>query len=804
MDSSAQALEEFLELLPEPAILISDRARVVGTNALAAELFGVSRSDLLTAPVDSLLTEVSAWAGAGERAVEAVGERSGAQRCVAPTENAVAGTDSAHVGTENAAPGADNGEARSQTECVLLCRDGRRLPVEVSHRPFRMHDKLLGFVIIRDITGRKRAESELKTSEERLRQAVRVSEIGIFDHDHGTDIHYWSPRQREMYGWAEAEPITIPTFLSRLHPDDREAIGIGIRRAHDPAGDGSFDVEHRIIRSDGEIRWIATRSITLFAGEGAERHPIRTVGASVDFTDRKHGEEGRERLAGTLDATPDFVAVADASQRLLYLNRAAHRLLGIEPGVDLSRVNVMERRPKWAVQLLTETAIPTAMQEGAWRGETAFLTHEGEEVPFSQVVLAHPGSDGKVAFLSTIARDISKEKRLEAQFLQAQKMEAVGQLAGGLAHDFNNLLAVILNATGLVQRDLPPEHPAQEALNDVMSASERAAELTRRVLAFSRKQVLRLQTVDLNEVLRGMMPMLRRLLGDGVDPVMFLEPDLGQIKADRTQLEQVVLNLVVNARDAMQMGGRLTIETSNVRSRAVGNADALAAGSWVAMTVSDTGIGMAPATQARLFEPYFTTKSPGRGTGLGLSMVFGIVKQSGGDITVASELGRGTTFKVQFPRVGKGGLTKDRASLKSTSQAKSEVVLLVEDEVPLRKLIASFLEQSGYVVLAAAGPLEALALAREHSEHIDLLLTDMVMPEMSGKELADQLTAERPATPVLYTTGYVDNGIVEGGVLPPDVCLLSKPFTLDELLGKVRKVIGRRGPTREAHSRDGA
>jgi len=758
VDSSLDALVHFLEFLPEAAILIEGCDRLVAVNALAAELFGRPPSRLIGARLDTLLA----------------GEFNGAD----PSESVAEPWPMAHG-------------ARRPIECTLLRPDGGRFPVEVSHRRFRIGEPSLGLAIVRDITARKRAESELRTSEERLRQAVRVSEIGIFDHDHGPDVHYWSPRQREIYGWPQDKPVSIPAFLACLHPDDLQAIAARIRRAHDPAGDGLFDVEHRIIRSDGQVRWIATRSITLFAGEGAARRPVRTVGASIDFTERKHGEEGRERLAAILDATPDFVAVGDPAGRILYLNRAACGLLGAQPGQDPSSMSIEDRRPTWALRLMVETAIPTAVREGSWRGETAFLSRDGEEIPFSQVVLAHSGSDGKVAFLSTIARDISREKRLEAQFLQAQRMEAVGRLAGGLAHDFNNLLAIILSATALAQRDLTPGQASHEALIDVMSAGERAAELTRRILAFSRKQVLRMQTVDVNEVLRSMMPMLRRLLGDRIDPVVVLDPGLGLIRADRTQLEQVVLNLVVNARDAMPAGGRLTIETCSAPGLENVRAGAGSAEACVMMTVSDTGVGMDVATRSRLFEPYFTTKSPGRGTGLGLSMVFGIVKQSGGDIAVASEVGRGTTFKVQFPRVN-GDDPPGEARGATTRSVDREVVLVVEDEVPLRKMIANILEQSGYLVLAAAGPGEALALARTHPGHIDLLLTDVVMPDMSGKELADRLAADRPATPVLYTTGYADHGIVESGVLQADVCLLSKPFTFDQLLGKVRKVIEQR------------
>jgi PAS domain S-box-containing protein len=759
MEWSVRALGQFLELLPEAAVVVANRDRVVAANARAADLCGYPHSALLHLSFLSILAP--------------------------PAGTEPATTDRTPLFVDALA--ADSGSA---AECTLLRGDGRRLPVEISHHRVQLEGESVVVVIVRDLTERKRAEAELRKSEERLRQAVRVSEIGIFDHDHASDVHHWSSRQYEIYGWPRNEPVTVPKFLARLHPDDREAIGAAIRRAHDPAGNGSFDVEHRIIRADGEVRWIATRSITLFAGEGSDRHPIRTVGACVDFTDRKLAEEGRERLAAMLDAAPDFVAITDAAGHLLYLNRFAHARLGIQPGDDLSRARARESRPDWVSKLLAETAVPTAIRDGVWRGETAFVDEGGHEVPFSQVLLAHRRADGEVAFLSTIARDISREKKLEAQFLQSQKMEAIGRLAGGVAHDFNNLLSVILNAATLAYRALPPAHPSREALEDVTAAGERAADLTRRMLAFSRKQVLRPQVVDVNEVLRGMTPMLRRLISEQIDQVTTLDPSLGLIQADPSQLEQVILNLVVNARDAMPGGGKLTIETSNgtFEERSDASRGEMHHGPCVAISVSDTGFGMDAPTKARLFEPFFTTKPVGQGTGLGLSMVFGIVKQSGGDISVESQPGRGTTFRVCFPRASDGARPTAPAAPAATTGTEYEVVLLVEDENQLRKLVANVLGQAGYRVLTAPGPREALAIAGAHAGRIDLLLTDVVMPHMSGKELADRVAAERPDTLVLFTTGYTEHSIFDAAA---DVQLLPKPFTFDELLTTVRNVLAR-------------
>jgi PAS domain S-box-containing protein len=743
MHGSREALGELLQLLPEAAIVVEDRTRIVMVNSRAAELIGCSPSQVVDAPLVSVLTDGSA-----------------------------------------PAPGAPR-------QCTLLRKDGRRLPVEVSFGEVGPEGLVLG--IVRDTTGRKLAEDELRKSEERLRQAVRVSEIGIFDHDHATDRHYWTARQREMYGWPDDEPITVPTFLARLHPDDRDAIGAGIRRAHDPKGDGSFDVEHRIIRSDGELRWISTRSITLFAGEGPERRPVRTVGASVDFTDRKLGEEGRERLAAVLDVTPDLVALVDPSGRLLYVNRSGREILGIDPGDDLSKVRIEDWRPEWAAKMLAETAIPAAMRDGAWRGETAFVDAGGFEVPFSQVVLAHRRHGGDIAFLSTVARDVSNERKLEAQFLQAQKMEAIGRLAGGVAHDFNNLLSVILNAATLAQKQLPKGHPCHADLEDVRLAGERAAELTRRMLAFSRKQVLRPQIVDVNEVLRGMAPMLRRLVREHIEQVMVLAHDLHLMKADPSHLEQVILNLVINACDAMPAGGTLTIATRNasIDERPTASQIDPTARSLVTIAVSDTGVGMDAATRAKIFEPFFTTKGIGQGTGLGLAMVFGTVQQSGGDISVESEPAQGTIFTLYFPSTTDEAVARPAPPATVASLAGSEVVLLVEDEGQLRKLVASVLRRSGYQVIAAAGPLEALTLSRGIAGPIDLLLTDVVMPQMSGKELADRLATERPATRVLFMSGYAEQSILGDGLVRSDrPPFLQKPFTFDDLLATVRRVLG--------------
>ena len=388
---------------------------------------------------------------------------------------------------------------------------------------------------------------------------------------------------------------------------------------------------------------------------------------------------------------------------------------------------------------------------------------------------------------------------LEVQLLQSQKMEAVGQLAGGVAHDFNNMLSVILNYNGFALDRCPPGHPGRGDLLEVQKAAERASALTRQLLAFSRKQVLQPDLLDLNEVAQGVQGMLRRLIGEDIEYAQVLAPDLGWVVADVGQMEQVLLNLVVNARDAMPGGGRITVSTSNLTLDAQGAAEHLevAPGPYVMLTVADDGVGMDPATQARIFEPFFTTKEKGKGTGLGLSMVYGIVHQSGGFISVKSILGAGSSFSVGLPRAVSydppGSGAEPAASRVHTG---TETILLVEDEETLRGVARRILEVAGYTVLAAASGQEALQRCAEHAGPIDLLLTDVVMPRMTGPELARALATQRPATRLLYTSGYTDDEVVRRGVRAAELHFLPKPFTEGELLEKVREVLDGAEPRR--------
>ena len=392
-------------------------------------------------------------------------------------------------------------------------------------------------------------------------------------------------------------------------------------------------------------------------------------------------------------------------------------------------------------------------------------------------------------------------RKSEEQLRQWQRVEAIGRLAGGVAHDFNNLLMTILGCSELLLRDFDPQDPRREEVEEIRRAAQRATSLTHQLLAFGRRQVLQPQVLGLNEIVENMNRMLRRLIGEDIQLLILLSPALWPVKVDPGQMEQVIMNLVVNARDAMPAGGRLTIETANVNLD-----DAYAQrhisvkpGAYVMLAVTDTGCGMDAQTQSHLFEPFFTTKEKGKGTGLGLSTVYGIIKQSGGNIWAYSEIGKGSSFKVYLPRVEEARTAYPQKPIAVSPQEGTETILLVEDEDAVRVMISRILRSKGYKVLEARHGQEAIQICGHHRGPVHLMVTDVVMPQMSGRELADRLTPLRPEMRLLYMSGYPDNAIVQHGVLDPGTAFLQKPFTLDALEGKVRELLD--SPQKGVHQR---
>lgn len=437
--------------------------------------------------------------------------------------------------------------------------------------------------------------------------------------------------------------------------------------------------------------------------------------------------------------------------------------------------------------------IRSAIANG-WECSIELLNYRKNGTPFwNQLVIAPVRDDaGQLTHFIGVQTDVTGRRQLEEQFRQAQKMEAVGRLAGGVAHDFNNLLTVINGYGQIVADGLPQEHPSRELLDEIMKAGDRAAGLTRQLLAFSRQSVLEPRVLDPNALVRGLDKMLRRLLGEDVDLATRLAPGLGRVKADPGQMEQAIVNLCVNARDAMPTGGKLTIETANADlddSYTAAYTD-MRPGPYIVVSVTDTGTGMTPEVQARVFEPFFTTKEQGKGTGLGLAMVFGFVKQSGGHVAVYSEAGRGATFKLYLPRVDAVPEVGKLSVQRGTMPRGTETVLLVEDEPAVRALGRDVLTMCGYSVLEAGNGRDALRVAEAHPGRIDLLLTDVVMPGgLGGREVAEAIIAGHPEASVLFTSGYTDDAVVRHGVLESGVHFLQKPFSPSALAQKVREVL---------------
>ncbi|TAN40122.1 MAG: response regulator [Nitrospirae bacterium] len=511
----------------------------------------------------------------------------------------------------------------------------------------------------------------------------------------------------------------------------------------------------------------------------------------------RRAEAERERLLGAIEHATDMIVVTDTGGRIQYVNPSFEVITGYARGEALGKTP----------RILKSGAQDAAFYRGLWetitsgkpwRGRLVNRKRDGTHYTEEANIAPMRDATGAIVNFVAVKRDITRELSLEAQLLQAQKMESIGRLAGGVAHDFNNLLSVILSYNEFAIAEMREGDSLRADLLEVKSAGERAAALTRQLLAFSRKQVLQPVPLNLNEIAAGLEKMLRRIVGEDIDFVQVLAPDLGVVRADPGQMEQVLMNLVVNARDAMPNGGKLTIDTSNVEideeyaTRHV----AVKPGSYVQLAITDTGCGMDERTRAQIFEPFFTTKELGKGTGLGLSTVYGIVKQSGGNVWVYSEPGRGTTFKIYLPRELSVTATVGRhSSARGASRrpAGSETILVVEDEDALRAVATRALRAAGYTVFAAANGEQALRLCAQHADPMQLLVTDVVMPGMDGRELARELVKTRPTLKVLYMSGYTDNAIVHHGMLDAGTHFLGKPFIGVDLTRKVQEVLADAG-----------
>ena len=741
-----------LETALDAVITMDPEGRIVEFNRAAEEMFGYERADITGRTVaDTIVPDSRREA-----------HHRGLARYLVTGENTVIGR---------------------RVEMTGRRADGSEFPVELAITTVQLDRRRLFTAYLRDITARKQAEEALRKSEERFRALVENSSDGICLVDREGIILYSSSSSVRVLGWPPEERKGRRAF-EFVHPDDTERFRAFFAHCLGSAGLPTA-IEVRGLHLDGG--W---RQVEVVAANHLDDPAVGAVVINFrDITLRRRAEESVREAAhqfrAVFDGALDAMVIADDEGRYVEVNAAACGLYGLSrsallghwigdfagPGLDVASI--------WA----------TFRREGRAKGELRIIRPDGRvrELEFAASADFLPGSH------LAVFRDVTQRRQLEEQLRQAQKIEAVGRLAGGVAHDFNNLLNVITGYGQMLFRRLT-DGPEREKTRAILQAADRAAGLTRQLLAFSRKQVLEPKVLDLNAVVSGMDEMMRRLIGEDIELQAELAPDLGRTRADPGQLEQVLMNLVVNARDAMPRGGRVTLETSNAEMDDAYVRDHLGArpGRYVTLAVCDTGLGMDAETQKHIFEPFFTTKEKGKGTGLGLATVYGIVKQSEGYIWVDSAPGAGTTVRVYLPWVEAEPVPEPKPPVAPEEMATrgTETVLLVEDEDMVRRMTREVLEGAGYRVLEASSGFEALRVSAGHGGRLDLLLTDVVMPGMSGRELAERLAPVRPGMKVLYMSGHTDDAIFHHGVTQAGTGFLQKPFTPDALERRVRDLLG--------------
>jgi PAS domain S-box-containing protein len=807
VESTQLKFRSLLESAPD-AIVITDRdGRIMLVNTQTEKLFGYSRDDLLGNPVESLLRRQD-LGGPGSSSL----------------------TDHTFTTGRQANPGSG---------FIGRCRDGKEIFVDVSSSPLQTQEGFLVISSVRDVTERKLAERRRSA-----RHAVRrvLSEATTLDAATpgvlqavcaglGWEVGLlWlsEPRTRGLgcLGLWHA-PGMATTELEPLRGGCSASSGVGLPSrvlgsgqtswVADPAREsacprlaaaarlGFRGVLGFPILLGGEV----FGAVEVFSQSAEEPdaellETLNNIGNQLgQFVKRKRAEqavyESEARKTAILEAALDAIITMDHEGTIVEFNPAAERVFGFARadvvGKEMAGLILPEGlRDRYRQCLASQPAGDENPSLGQ-RHELTALRADSSEFPV-ELTITPIRLEGSPLFTAYL-RDLSERKRTEAtlqkteeQFRQMQKMEAVGRLAGGVAHDFNNLLTVITGYSDMLLEMLAADGGARGLVEEIAKAGERAASLTRQLLAFSRKQVLEPRVLNLNTVVADMNKLLERLIGEDIDLATLQASNLAAVKADPGQLEQVLLNLAVNARDAMPHGGKLTIATSMIElNEADANAPDLPPGPYVLLTVNDTGCGMEPAVKARIFEPFYTTKETGKGTGLGLATVYGIIKQSGGHITVSSEPGRGTTFKIYLPCVEEPVAPLTPPPPRCDEPRGAGTVLLVEDEDGVRRLTREILQSNGYTVLEARHAGEALQLYERYGDPVQLVVTDMVMPGMNGHELAQQLLKKRPGLKVLFLSGYTDSVMLRNGLLDLGNAFLQKPFTPKALATKVRELL---------------
>jgi len=635
----------------------------------------------------------------------------------------------------------------------------------------------------RDITERKRAEEALQ-SLTLQNKAILAAVPDIIMEVDNNKVYTWANKTgyeffgddvigREAAFYFEGEQQTYDMVQSLFNGNE-----------------DVIYVESWQRRRDGKKRLLAWWCRML---KDSEEKVTGVLSTARDITEHKQMEVERDRLVAIIENTTDLISVFDPAGHLLYLNPAGRTLLGVGVREDVTNTIISDFIPNPASNPIMTEGLPTAIRQGMWTGETVLLNRRGQEFSVSQVILAHKTADGKLQILSTIMRDITERKHLESQLRHAQKMEAVGTLAGGIAHDFNNILNVILGFGNMVMDSLEADNPAKENMNEVLIAADRAAHLTKRLLVFSRKQVVEVKAVNINEIILDLQKMLVRILRENIELNLDLADKPLMVLADAGQMEQVLINLATNARDAMPEGGRLTIGTGIqvIDEEYAANYGYGEPGRYVLITVADTGKGIDEETQKKIFEPFFTTKGIGEGTGLGLAISYGIIKQHNGYIKVYSESGQGTVFRIYLPLVEETAGQDNKTEFAVSDNGGNETILVAEDDVSLRKLKRLVLESHGYSVIIAEDGEDAIAKFMGNRDKIKLAILDMIMPKKNGKEVSEAIRKVSPLTKIIFTSGYTMDIIKTRELVEAGFDFLLKPIASKDLLKKVREALDR-------------
>lgn len=669
-------------------------------------------------------------------------------------------------------------------ETIWLAKDGRRLDVSLTTSSILNSDGQMvgGSIIARDITTRKLAEEALRKANE---TSIYGSPIPIIAADRLGNVTMWNGAAQETFGWTESEVRGKPNPIIPAHESD--AASQIHRRMLD--GETITGIEVRRQKRNGDLVDINLSGTPVWDENGNVRG---IIGFLTDITERKQAEaalrEAEEKYRGIFENAVEGIYQKTLDGHFLSANPALARMLGFRSPSDLITAFSGDRATEYADRE-KQIEFHTRMQtDGRVRGfQYQIRREDGTLLWVSENAHRVCDAEGRTLYYEGTVEDITRHRELEEQIRQMQKIEAIGRLAGGVAHDFNNILMAISSYAELLSRNLPDNDTSGRYVGEIVRATDRGSSLTQGLLAFSRKQVLSPQIVDLNALVQDQINMLERLLGETIVLTFRAGEDLGRTKVDRGQVQQVVMNLVINARDAMPEGGEVVIETANADLDLIGSdPDSPPHSKYVMVSVTDTGCGIDESTKAHIFEPFFTTKEQGKGTGLGLATVFGIVKQSAGQIFLDSEPGVGTTFKVYFPRVEE---TVDTVATEgpATSVAGNETILIVEDQTAIRESTAEYLVEHGYRVLQAQNGLEAMQVVSQHQGAVDLLLTDVVMPKMSGTELSKKFSAVYPKARIVFMSGFSNLTVRQG--LDSRHTLLQKPFRLATLGQSIREAL---------------